>query len=95
MILPVWLLVRMATLAIESRQKSRLRDILNEVADVVSDAALFVYALYDKIPALCYGSYSENIHGFNERVSLAFLKRITTTMVLFIVDWCGPEAIEQ
>ncbi|WP_424631487.1 ArgE/DapE family deacylase [Bradyrhizobium sp. SYSU BS000235] len=53
-----------------------------------------VYALYDKIPALCYGPYSENIHGFDERVSLASLKRITTTMALFIADWCGLEAIE-
>ncbi len=52
-----------------------------------------VYALYDKIPALCYGPYSENIHGFDERVSLASLKRITTTMALFIADWCGLEAI--
>jgi acetylornithine deacetylase len=52
-----------------------------------------VYALYDKIPALCYGPYSENIHGFDERVSLASLKRITSTMALFIADWCGLEPI--
>jgi len=25
-----------------------------------------VYALYDKIPALCYGPYSKNIHAFDE-----------------------------
>jgi acetylornithine deacetylase len=53
-----------------------------------------VYALYDKIPALCYGPYSENIHGFDERVSLASLKRITSTMALFVADWCGLEPIE-
>lgn len=52
-----------------------------------------VYALYDKIPALCYGPYSENIHGFNERVSIASLRRITTTMALFIAEWCGLEPI--
>jgi acetylornithine deacetylase len=26
-----------------------------------------VYALYDKIPTLCYGGLGENIHGFDER----------------------------
>jgi len=51
-----------------------------------------VYALYDKIPALCYGPVSQNIHGFDERVSLASVKRITTAMALFIADWCGVEA---
>lgn len=53
-----------------------------------------VYALYDKIPALCYGPISENIHAFDERVSLASLKRITGTMALFVAEWCGVEAIE-
>jgi len=50
-----------------------------------------VYALYDKIPALCYGPISQNIHGFDERVSLASVKRITTAMALFIAEWCGVE----
>lgn len=52
-----------------------------------------VYALYDKIPSLCYGPISENIHGFDERVSLASLKRITGTMALFVAEWCGVEPI--
>jgi acetylornithine deacetylase len=52
-----------------------------------------VYALYDKIPALCYGPYSENIHGFDERVSLASLRRITSTIALFIAEWCGLERV--
>jgi acetylornithine deacetylase len=52
-----------------------------------------VYALYGKMPALCYGPYSENIHGFDERVSLASLKRITSTMALFIANWCGVETV--
>ncbi|MFN7023669.1 MAG: ArgE/DapE family deacylase [Pseudorhizobium sp.] len=51
-----------------------------------------VYALYDRVPALCYGPISENIHGFDERVSLASLKRITTAMALFVAEWCGVEA---
>lgn len=46
-ILPIWLLVRMVcatidgTLATEFGQKSRLGGILNEMGDIVSDAALF------------------------------------------------------
>ncbi|MPR08122.1 ArgE/DapE family deacylase [Microvirga tunisiensis] len=51
-----------------------------------------VYALYDKIPALCYGPSSQNIHGFDERASIASIKRITTAMALFIAEWCGVEA---
>jgi acetylornithine deacetylase len=50
-----------------------------------------VYALYDKIPALCYGPHSQGIHAFDERVSLASVKRITGTIALFIAEWCGTE----
>jgi acetylornithine deacetylase len=52
-----------------------------------------VYALYDKFPALCYGPISQNIHSFDERVSLASIKRITTAMALFIAEWCGVEKL--
>ena len=52
-----------------------------------------VYALYDKIPTLCYGPKSENIHGCDERVSLASVKRITGAMALFVAEWCGLEPI--
>jgi acetylornithine deacetylase len=54
-----------------------------------------VYALYDEIPALCYGPISRNIHGFDECVSLSSVKRITTAMALFIAEWCGTEPIES
>lgn len=50
-----------------------------------------VYALYDRIPSLCYGPISQNIHGFDERVSLASIKRTTTAMALFVAEWCGVE----
>ena len=50
-----------------------------------------VHALYDQVPALCYGPISRNIHGFDEAVSLPSLQRITTTMALFIAEWCGVE----
>jgi acetylornithine deacetylase len=52
-----------------------------------------VHALYDRIPALCYGPISQNIHGFDERVSLASVKRITTAMTLFVAEWCGVEKL--
>ena len=50
-----------------------------------------VYALYDRIPALCYGPVSEGIHGVDERVSIASVKRITQAMALFVAEWCGLE----
>ena len=53
-----------------------------------------VHALYDRVPALCYGPISEGIHGVDERVSLSSVKRITSTMALFIAEWCGLEPIE-
>lgn len=54
-----------------------------------------VYALYDRVPTLCYGPISENIHGFDERVSLASLERITIAMALFVADWCGVAHIRE
>ncbi|MGL5137247.1 MAG: ArgE/DapE family deacylase, partial [Beijerinckiaceae bacterium] len=51
-----------------------------------------VHALYDRIPALCYGPTSQAIHGFDECVSIASLKRITGAMALFVAEWCGVES---
>ncbi len=53
-----------------------------------------VYALYNKIPALCYGPKSRNIHGIDECVSLESVRKITQTMALFIAEWCGTEAVD-
>jgi acetylornithine deacetylase len=53
-----------------------------------------VHALYDKIPALCYGPISENIHGFDERFSMASMRRVTRAMALFVAEWCGVETIQ-
>ncbi len=50
-----------------------------------------VFVLYDDCPCLVYGPCSENIHAFDERVSLASVKRITGTIALFIAEWCGLE----
>ncbi len=52
-----------------------------------------VYALYDQVPALCYGPVSKNIHAFDEGVSVASLQRITTAMTLFVAEWCGVEPV--
>jgi acetylornithine deacetylase len=54
-----------------------------------------VHALYDKIPSLCYGPIGHDIHGYDERVSLASVKRVTTAMTLFIADWCGVEKVAE
>ncbi|MEM0990600.1 MAG: ArgE/DapE family deacylase [Pseudomonadota bacterium] len=52
-----------------------------------------VFSLYADMPTLVFGPHSENIHGFDERLSLGSLKRVTKTIALFIADWCGVEPI--
>nr|WP_321463611.1 ArgE/DapE family deacylase [uncultured Cohaesibacter sp.] len=51
------------------------------------------FGLYANTPALVYGPHAEAIHGFNERVSLESMKRVTKTTALFIANWCGLEEI--
>jgi len=55
------------------------------------DARVFV--IYAGMPCLVYGPISEDIHGFDERVSLSSMKRVTGTIALFIAEWCGVEEI--
>ncbi|WP_435108566.1 ArgE/DapE family deacylase [Nocardiopsis synnemataformans] len=50
-----------------------------------------VYALYQGIPALVYGPASEAIHGYDERVDVESVRRITKSIALFIAQWCGLE----
>jgi len=52
-----------------------------------------VFVIYGDMPCLVYGPLSEAIHGFDERVSLSSLKRVTQTIALFIADWCGLEPV--
>jgi acetylornithine deacetylase len=54
-----------------------------------------VFALYDDTPCLVYGPVSDNIHGFDERVSIASIERITATIAVFIANWCGLEKIDS
>lgn len=50
-----------------------------------------VFALYDDTPALVYGPVCERLHGFDERVDLESVRRVTRTVALFVADWCGLE----
>lgn len=54
-----------------------------------TDARFF--GLYADTPALVYGPRAEAIHGFNERVELESMRRVTKATALFIADWCGTE----
>lgn len=65
---------------------------LDEIASTATTDARF-YGLYGKMPALVYGPKAESIHGFDERVDLLSLRRVTQAMVLFIADWCGMRKV--
>ncbi len=52
-----------------------------------------VHALYDRVPALCYGPVGLDIHGYDERVELASVRRITAAMALFVAEWCGVDPV--
>ena len=56
-----------------------------------TDARFF--GLYADTPALVYGPRAEAIHGFNERVELESMRRVTQATALFIAEWCGLEAV--
>ncbi len=57
-----------------------------------TDARFF--GLYAGIPALVYGPKSEDIHGFDERVSMSSMRDVTRTIALFMAQWCGVEKRE-
>ena len=52
-----------------------------------------VFVLYGDCPCLVYGPRSENVHGFDERVSLTSIRRVTGSIALFVAEWCGLEKI--
>ena len=56
-----------------------------------TDARFF--GLYADIPGLVYGPVAEEIHGFDERVSLSSTLKITQSMALFMAAWCGLERV--
>ena len=47
------------------------------------------FGLYAGIPALVYGPQSDDIHGFDERVNLESIRKITQATALFVAEWCG------
>jgi acetylornithine deacetylase len=67
----------------------------NDLAAIPSLAYLDgrVFVLYGDTPCLVYGPMSDNIHGFDERVNIQSIKNVTTTLALFIAEWCGLEPI--
>lgn len=65
---------------------------LDRVSITATTDARF-FGLYADTPALVYGPRAEAIHGFNERVDLESVRRVTQTTALFIANWCGLEAI--
>lgn len=54
-----------------------------------------IFSLFQKIPALCYGPIGESLHGFDERVSVSSVQRVTVAIALFIAEWCGLEDVED
>lgn len=63
----------------------------HEAITATTDARFF--GLYSDTPALVYGPKAERIHGFDERVDLESVRRVTQATALFIADWCGLEGI--
>lgn len=63
---------------------------LEEICSTGTTDARF-FGLYAGTPALVYGPRAESIHGFDERVDLDSVRRVTQAMALFIAQWCGLE----
>lgn len=66
------------------------KDLQQNPTTATTDAR--VLALSGDIPTLVYGPKAEAIHGFNERVELESMRRVTQTTALFIARWCGLQA---
>lgn len=81
-----------AIAALESAHRSATgTDLVREAITATTDARFF--GLYADTPALVYGPRAEAIHGFNERVELESMRRVTKATAMFIADWCGVEDI--
>ncbi|MBR9651435.1 ArgE/DapE family deacylase [Thalassovita aquimarina] len=65
---------------------------LDKVSITATTDARF-FGLYADTPALVYGPKAEAIHGFNERVDLESVRRVTQTTALFIARWCQLESL--
>lgn len=76
--------------SLETAHKAVTGSDLEKFAVTATTDARF-FGLYADTPALVYGPTAEAIHGFNERVHLDSVRRITQSIALFIADWCGLE----
>lgn len=54
-----------------------------------------VFTLYADTPTLVYGPISEAIHGYDERVDIDSVRRITKSIALFIAEWCGVQELRN
>jgi len=77
---------------LENAHRSVTGNTLNMAPITATTDARF-FGLYADTPALVYGPAAEAIHGFNERVDLESVHRVTQTTALFIADWCGLEKL--
>jgi len=80
----------MATLA-QAHRTVTGQDLVTSATTATTDARFF--GLYADTPALVYGPHAEQIHGFNERVDLESVRRITQSIALFVANWCGLEPL--
>ena len=81
-----------ATLALETAHAAVTGEaLIRRPITATTDARFF--GLYGATPALVYGPRAEAIHGFDERVELESMRRVTQATALFIADWCGLEAV--
>ncbi|MGR3320828.1 MAG: ArgE/DapE family deacylase [Pseudooceanicola sp.] len=79
--------------ALETAHSEVTGTALDRAAITATTDARF-FGLYAETPALVYGPRAEAIHGFNERVDLESVRRVTQATALFIADWCGLEPLE-
>ena len=77
---------------LESAHRTVTGTVLDKIAITATTDARF-FGLYADTPALVYGPRAEAIHGFNERVELESVRRVTQATALFIANWCGLEKI--
>ncbi len=52
------------------------------------------FGLYADTPAMVYGPLAENIHAFDERVSLESTRKVTQAIALFMAGWCGLRPLD-
>lgn len=79
-----------ATATLRAAHQASFGTPLAELASTATTDARF-FGLYAGIPALVYGPRAESIHGFDERVDLDSVRRVTQAIALFIAEWCGLE----